>query len=280
MENDTRHLYEMDNYITPQKFICGTSIFEYDIKQANINVLYSMELLSLSMYQQLSSVRKDVRERYIGLLQHQEKTDNNVIDGKPATYMHIKQGIIEAKKQLFTSNNINDSEVLRIANDAVYIQRFVPLQYTQFDICNNGRYVNFLNKGQYNAFLSFPNRVYILLSTGEEYNVSVIGIDDELLELHQAMLGFICEMVMLKERSDLSTMTRRYEEFYKLYITRQLPVDYYREFKASSSFRLLMFQNCPLSISPMIGTDIPIDQIDITYNLGIIRDLYAYLLSK
>ena len=49
-------------------------------------------------------------------------------------YNIIQKGIKESKVQLFDANDIKSYEVIRIANDAVYVNRINGLKYTEFDI--------------------------------------------------------------------------------------------------------------------------------------------------
>lgn len=269
-------LYNRTEYVTDRLLISSSSIYEYDIRQANINMMYAYGLLEEQRYKELQVVDKIVREKYVGLV---EKKDNDT--GKPKyTFNIIQNGIKTAKRLLLETNVIEDDEIVRIANDAVYVNRAVPLKYTRFDLNNNGRFVEFINKGHFTSMLSLPSSVVVFfaISSNDDYIVDVKGINENLLESHQAFLSFICDMLMMKERVDTGTMMRRFNEFYTLYINKQLPIEYYREFRSNSSYRLTIQQYGPFDLSPQIDADLR--YVDISYNLYILRVLYAELLRS
>src|SRR5574344_900142 len=85
---------EKNTYIFDQQIISGSDIWEYDIKQANINMLYSYDVISYEEYSQLANSPKYVREIYIGKREQYEKAKNK--NNYSITEETIKKGIIEA----------------------------------------------------------------------------------------------------------------------------------------------------------------------------------------
>ena len=134
------NLYNKINYVTDRDVILGGNIIEYDISKANINILRAFDQLDQDTYDKLlyaDQFDKMVREVYIGMQIKREteamglKTNSM---SRSKTYNTIKDGIIEAKKRLFETNRLQDDEIIRIANDAVYVNRLNPLQYTSFNV--------------------------------------------------------------------------------------------------------------------------------------------------
>ena len=105
------------NYLSPLRYVSGR-IVEYDIKAANISVLRDKEIISEADYIMLSSMPKNLREREIGLMEK-----NN-----PSLYNKIADGITEAKLSLIRFNKIEDNQILRIANDAIYVNTPIDLK--------------------------------------------------------------------------------------------------------------------------------------------------------
>ena len=267
-------LWEKPNYLTDRKIISGSYITEYDISKANINILYSYNIISKELYNQLLRVDKQIREEYIGK-QILKEQGYGKIKNPSITYDTIKNGIIESKRRLFESNNISDIEIIRIANDAVYVERPLILQNTSFDLNNNQRIITFNNKGTYTSFIQLNQVIIFFASNNDEYKLDVKGISNELLPLHESFLSFICEMLYYLERIDKKTVILKYEEFYKQYIELKLPIDYYREFNSNSGYRIKGSRFITRFLD-----DKYFDKIDISYNNFILRQIYSYILSK
>ena len=276
------NLYNKINYVTDRDVILGGNIIEYDISKANINILRAFDQLDQDTYDKLlyaNQFDKMVREVYIGMQIKREteamglKTNSM---SRSKTYNTIKDGIIEAKKRLFETNRLQDDEIIRIANDAVYVNRLNPLQYTSFNIGTNNHPVTFVPKKIYRSMVKF-DRVIVLLSVdvNGNFDVDVIGISNELLYLHQNFLGFICEMIIGMEMSDTRSLLTQFNIFYEDYINKRLDISYYLEFNADSCIRLKGTHFAGRFIDQKY-----IDKIDINYNLNILRTLYSYILQN
>ena len=100
--------------------LIDTPITVYDIRAANISVLFDKGLLSPEVYSNLRTTAKIEREIYIGKLQ----------GANPYISETLKEGIIEAKQKFFTANGLTDNDILEIDNDAVYIigSKQIPVQ--------------------------------------------------------------------------------------------------------------------------------------------------------
>jgi len=267
-------LYERINYLTDRPFISGTYITEYDISKANINVLYSYNLISESFYNQLSNIDKETREIYIGKQIQREQNPKDIKD-KGRTYNAIRDGILLAKRKLFEANNILDSEVIRIANDAVYVERPILLNNTSFDLNNNQRYVTFNTKNTYTSYMKLVNVLLFFSSNNDEYNIDIKGISKELIPLHEPFITFICDLMYYAERMDKKVVIFKFEEFYQKYLRKELPMEFYREFNSSSGYKI--------KGSRYIGRFIDknyFDKIDISFNNYLLREIYSYILSK
>ena len=104
-------IYEKTNYSAGLNYLNNTFIREYDISKANINVLFSKGIIDKRTYDYLYESERMIRQIFVGKL---IKNNNGVSDV-------LKQGILEARKNLFEANDIKDYEVLSIKNDAVFI---------------------------------------------------------------------------------------------------------------------------------------------------------------
>lgn len=257
---EREHLWEHNTYITPLNYISGR-IVEYDIRSANITMLKKYGVIDENYYNYLANLPKYNREVEIGLL----------IKNNSEIYDTIKKGIIEAKKLLFEYNNIEDSEVVRIANDAVYINRSVDLQLTNFDG------VEFVKKSISSIMLNLHGTLlFIFFDLRGNINIEIKGISKDISSLHQKyLLSFISNTIFMMERYSVQDAMKYYSDFYEKYIKLELDIEYYREFNSGGRFKI---KNNNFYLSNIEEKDINL--IDINYNLFILRELWGILLSK
>lgn len=273
---DIYSLIQKDNYLIPDKILLGKNIYEYDIRQANINMLYSYNMISEKEYYILSRIEKHQREIYIGESIRKEQRASK--DNKSAMDIMIKEGIKKSKVLLVQYNHIIPDKILRIARDAVYLVQDYPLTTTRFSINNNEKSIEFVLKNIFTSFINL-NKTLIFLGVNSDGNfvVDVKGIDDQYVPLHQKFLGFICDIVQSLEVADKQTTLRIFNEFYEDYVNLRLPIDYYREFNASSGFKIKGLDQYRLLA--LNNSQRYLDKIDINYNLYLLRELYSIILS-
>ena len=248
-------LYENMNYLSTYPFIINNYIREYDLSAANINALYTNGYFDKSTYDLFKSYDKKKREIEIGLL---IKRDSRV-------YEIISSEIINAKKLLFESNNIQDNEVLTIKNDAVFIIS-KELVNTVF-----GNY-EFKCKNLYNTYLRILDlEIYYRDSlNSDDIFFDIKGISDNKLYLHTAMVSLISEVCYRVQRYDKSDNIRFIMNIYENFLHRRLPIEYYRNLDSFSKYTII--NNIGIYSLDNISNDM-IDIISIDRNLSILREL-------
>lgn len=248
-------LYENMNYLSTYPFIINNYIREYDLSAANINALYTNGYFDKSAYDLFKSYDKKKREVEIGLL---IKRDSRV-------YEIISSGIINAKKLLFESNNIQDNEVLTIKNDAVFIIS-KELVNTVF-----GNY-EFKCKNLYNTYLRILDlEIYYRDSlNSDDIFFDIKGISDDKLYLHTAMVSLISEVCYRVQRYDKSDNIRFIMNIYENFLHRRLPIEYYRNLDSFSKYTII--NNIGIYSLDNISNDM-INIISIDRNLSILREL-------
>lgn len=248
-------LYENMNYLSTYPFIINNYIREYDLSAANINALYTNGYFDKSTYDLFKSYDKKKREVEIGLL---IKRDSRV-------YEIISSGIINAKKLLFESNNIQDNEVLTIKNDAVFIIS-KELVNTVF-----GNY-EFKCKNLYNTYLRILDlEIYYRDSlNSDDIFFDIKGISDDKLYLHTAMVSLISEVCYRVQRYDKSDNIRFIMNIYENFLYRRLPIEYYRNLDSFSKYTII--NNIGIYSLDNISNDM-INIISIDRNLSILREL-------
>ena len=252
-------LWKFDNYTAQINMLYNVYIYEYDISKANINILYSKNIIDKQTYDYLYSAERMKRQIYIGNLQKDPKISQA-----------LKDGFIEYRHKLFMANNIQDYEVLSIKKDAIYIISR-RLQNTSFVL------VNFIEKNWYSGFYKVKNLelYYRYNKMNDEEALDVKGINDNKLILHNAFMSFLKDLFYTLQCSGISTALALLKDFYLSYINRVLPIEYYREFNISSEYRTMGTKYSRYAI--ITGTDINLNIVDISYNLSILIELQKIL---
>lgn len=251
------------NYLTDMRYVSG-KIVEYDIKKANISVLRDKEIISEADYIMLSSMPKEMREREIGLMELRN----------PSLYNKISDGIKDAKSSLVSFNGIDDNQILRVANDAVFVNSPVELKYTKF-----GNYIEFVPKGKYNSFMNI-NKIIVLVQLLQDGNIhaDVKGLGAN-SELHKNfMIYSIVSAIVLLERSGVEDAIGYVSELCEKYLRKELPIEYYREMNPDSLYKP-MYTGFNSSYKVVNAKDSDKEYIDGSFNYNILRELWSILLE-
>lgn len=267
-------LYEKVNYLADISLLINANITEYDISKANITMMLSYGLITLEEYNRFASMDKITREVNIG---RRIKDDNGILTNNGIKIDKcIANGIKESKRLLFETNHIPKESIIRIANDAVFVNGQI-LKYTSFDLNNNGVLVTFKQKNQFNIMMNL-GLVTIFINDNpmnDSIEVDVKGINDNQLYKHQLFLEFICNLLSNMQRSGKETAIYIFSDFYSKYINKELSVEYYREFNANSLYKFKLKHNFYLDFVAEKDKD----NVDIEYNLSILRKIYAAILD-
>lgn len=254
MNNAVSSIVSKVSYFTPSRYISGR-IVEYDIRSANITMLKAANVITEDQYQYLKNLPKMSREIEIGLM----------IQSNPAIFKAISNGIENYKLKFAEANNIDENKIVRIANDAIYLNTPIDLNYTVFD-----NIVEFKKKSVYDVAMKLNYVIIFSAFHGDIMDIDVKGIGKN-AQLHQDyMISVIGSVIHMIERSDISEAFNYISEFSVHYLNRELDIGYYREFNASSKFKIA---NSPFYISNC--DEVYLDKIDINYNYVIIRELWS-----
>ena len=243
-------------WLSPSRYHTGR-IIEYDIKSANINVLYSLGAINEETYQYLNSVPKQDREVAIGRMIGQDDT----------LYRTLIAGILNFRKQLVRSNNIQEEEVIRVATDAIYVNRFDDLKYTEFGN------VRFVPKTVSSNMMSILDLLVFSNYIDNNIDIEVKGLGKNSALHQEYMLSLIANVIYMFERVSLIDALNYLTHMYEQYVTLQLPAGFYRELNPVSGFRV---KNTTMVIYE--ATDL--SMIDIGYNISYLRELHNIIFEK
>lgn len=258
-------LYESTNYTADISYLTNVFITEYDISKCNINVLYTRDIIDKNTYDYLYNSERMVRQTYIGKLQRDDQS----------IYKELKDGIIEAKKMLFESNNINDYDVLSIKNDAVFLIN-KNLSITKFGL------IEFLPKNVYTSFYKLNNLevYYYYNNMNKEEYIEIKGISNKALDLHENyFLQILKDILYFIQTSGPEVALRSLRDYYNDYITLKLPIECYREFNANSDYHLKFSTTINTGFNADFLPEHEKNLVDINYNLMILIQLQKYIVS-
>lgn len=253
-------LYKEVNYNAQLNYYSGC-IVEYDLRKANISALLTRGVIDKDKYNFLYNCEKEYREYYIGMM----------IKSNPDVYKEIQAGIIEAKRLFVELNNIQDEEILEIRNDALFLLTERPI------IEQVGSNYYFVKKNSYTFFFRMFNGHEFFYRYDSIQNLDIVqvkGINEDNIKLHQKyMIKFITDTIFGIEQNNIENVISKCNTFYSDYLTRALPVEYYREFNNISMYRIYTnFYYNKSFLTPGISQN-QLKYLDIGYNLRIIRDI-------
>lgn len=253
-------LWKSVNYKTPIKYFVNTYIREYDLSKANINALLYTGRITQEEHATYLSMDKQEREVKIGLWIKKDKS----------VYKDIQSGIIEAKRRLVFANSIDDFDVVSVKNDAMFIvgKELSQTEFPPFKFNLKNVFTVYLQAEELEIYYGdFVDPVSGMINT----NLDVKGMSDEALMRHRGgMLDLVCDICFKLQREDIRETMQWISEIYRLYVTRQLPKEYYRNFDAFSGYTINTFVS---SMSLGEIDDTMINCVDINRNLLILRDL-------
>lgn len=253
-------MYRKKMYNSNIPFIFSTHIREYDIQKANINILYEAGVINLNEYNMLYSAPRMERQIYIGLLQ---KSNPKVVE-------ILSDGIIEAKRKLFESNDIKPEDVLCIKNDAVFIINKI-LNNTKFGC------INFVCKNEYTSFMKCMNIefYYKLDRVNGTDKLDIKGLGNKNIDIHKDyMSDFISYIFNIIETDSIEYVISSFKSFYNSYVNLELPVGYYRNYDPISGYNIM---NSNYVVYDVNDTYDDKRNLNISYNLNILKQIYSYI---
>lgn len=264
MVNMSCTLWNQKNYLLDIDYLIATAISEYDIRKANISVLYSEGVIDRSYYEYLYSTDRMTRQVEVGYMIRNNKEIGDILNN----------GIAKYRKMFFEANGLTNNDILSIKNDAIFVMKKTPKILTFGNI-------EFVNKNDYTSFLKFLRKKEIYFKSdmvNQTIQIDVKGISDENLEKHRDyMMQVISDIIYFIEVGDIKTGIEYLSNFYNQYISLNLPIGYYRNFDEESKF--IIKAGIGYYSMDTCFDDKMKSVIDISCNINVIRDLYGILIS-
>ena len=154
-------------------FCHNESIIEWDIKAANLSLIKFYNLAPQKTIDKIEGLDKQAREIYVGKISQKNKD----------FALALEKAFTDIIEKFISENNLDrDEDIISIKKDAVFVRNHEIYNFEFGPIL-------FRPKGTYSGFTKLPKYEFYL---GKDEKLSVKGISDNLLHLHQAgVLQFI-----------------------------------------------------------------------------------------
>lgn len=233
-----------DLYINPNIFyLFNKEIIEYDMKEAGFSLIQEYKLLDEKEIEKLKKLSKEKRKIKIGKLQIKY----------PNLSENLKIAFKKARKLFFDENGLEDSDILSIKKDAIFVKK--RCDHTKF-----GDYIWFRPKHEYTSYILLGKRLELYYSP---FDFSVKGISDDLLKYHENyMIDFLKLYFHKMETCNNTTVIDFMRRFIDKYKRRELELGYYRNFNIKSDFSVVGEDE----IKYMDFWESEKEKVDISYN--------------
>ena len=252
-------LYNEKNYTINLGYLFNNYIREYDISKANINILFAKGIIDKELYTKLYHADKMYRQIYIGkMIQSNEKIQEV-----------LNEGIKEYKKKFFDANDINDSDIISIKNDALFILNKKPRVLTFDNII-------FAHKNTYTSFMRINELEFYYGADMNNEVIDVKGIKDTDLEMyHMEFLNIVIDFFRHIQMNGPEISLQYITSIIHSYVNLELPINTYRRFNSSNSF-VLNGLTISYGVSSLPDNIQSKRSVDISYNLSLLRIMHMY----
>lgn len=271
---NNKPIWYSDNRKPTVKYLINQPMYDYDIHQANISILYDIGAINKDLYEELKNAPKDERVRRIGLMQRESNKNGGTLA------QDLEDGYRGIRKSFIIANELQDNDVLETRKDSIVSLK--PVKVTQFGSCQfvlKNVYTSFYKVRSYELFLGKTSGI----RDSKPY-LSVKGISDSTLEFyHQDFMKLLLDIFIVAEKMDTKSTVNYIKEYMNRYINLELPVGCYREFNPQSKF-IIPFLTKGGGTFERVGLDSiasnRLNLLDIGFNYSILNELYRIYLSR
>lgn len=250
-------ILERTTFTKDINYLINTTISEYDISKANINILYKEGVLNDYDYNRLLKADRNDRQKEIGIMILKNSNIYNIINN----------GIKEMRIAFMNANDLTDDNILSVKNDALFIIGALP-SITKFDN------IEFKLKNVYSSFYKANNlELYYYLDKHTDKDLlDIKGISDNNIKKHDKYFLNFLKSLFYTIEVDINDAVTMLRSFYDMYMSFRLDINYYRSFDAISMFKVLI-GNKYYDVD-MVDS---YSYLDINCNLNLIRDLWQII---
>jgi hypothetical protein len=253
-------IYNKHNYLNKNlKYIKNAIIREYDMKNAGLSILKHLEIISIKEYNKLmNNYEKHERDMLVG----------KFLGKNSDVSQALMEGFIDARKEFFEVNDIQDDEVLSIKKDAIFLINKIP-KIEQV----NDDYL-FRKKNEYTTYINLRGKEFYYDILSDNYDIK--GFQEEIYNKQKNYLfEFVKECLKLHSENKKDELFVKLLEFKNDFVKRNLPIEYYRDITENC----FLFNHNGIYLSLEETKDINSEYLFIDNNLNFILELISNILS-
>lgn len=264
-------LWQYQNYNAPVYYLFDKQITEYDISKANINILLDAGKLSLDEYERLLIADRMQRQYQIGCM----------IRDDPSLQESLNDGLARARESLFNQMDLEDSNVLHIAKDAVFVisamNSMMPIDIQVSPHVVFTKRSEFTNYLRLNRFIHFYHSYSIFTGTS---TYKIRGMNEEAQSLHKDY--FTKALVEILNMRQLNGFKAAYEccrKWYHSICNHDVEVQFARRFDSLSRYDLRSDSEFSIFQANYLSNGAEI-MVDPSYNLDLLSKIGNSLLCE
>lgn len=264
-------LWQYQNYNAPVYYLFDKQITEYDISKANISILLDCGKLSLDEYDRLLMADRMQRQYHIGLM----------IRDDPSLQESLNEGLARARESLFNQMDLEDSNVLHIAKDAVFVISAMNAMMPN-DI-RVSSHVIFTKRSEFNNYLRLNRLIhfyhsYDIFSANTSYKIR--GMNEMAQSLHEKFfIRTLNEILNMRQLNGFKAAYECCRKWYHDICNHEVSVDFARRFDSLSRFDLKSDSEFSIFQADYLSDGAEI-MVDPSYNLGLLSGIGNSLLCE
>lgn len=216
-------LYLNDNIL----FLFNREIYEYDMRDGGLSLTREFKLLPQKEIDRLLS--------YGNARVEGGKKKHSVEEGKlqrnnDKYKNELKEAFKNARKLFFEANNLEDTDILSVKKDAIFVTKMCRTQ-------KFGKYIDFRPKNCFTSYVRLGKKLEIYYCPEK---IVVKGISDDILKYHDKyILKFLKLYFHKMETCSNVEVIQFMKRFIDKYKRKELELGYYRNFNQKSDFSVI-----------------------------------------
>ena len=265
-------IWKYQNYNAPIQYLFDKQIVEMDIAKANISILMSAGKISREIYNELYSAPRMERQYQIGCMIR----DNRSLQGV------LNEGLENARHTLFDILGLENSNILHIAKDAVFI--IIPMNMRVPDAIPIDQFITFTKRDTFTNYLRLNKLVHFYHSFNIPTGSSIYkirGMNESAQKLHYNFFTqVLIEILTSRQLNGFKVAYENTKHWYENLSRNDISlVDYARRFDSQSLFDLKGFSDFAPFQADYLSESAKW-YVDFSYNLSLLNDIGNYLLSE
>ena len=214
-------LYTKTNYLNKNiDYLLNTDIREYDLKSAGLSLIKYFKLLPEKDITYLDKMEKEPRNKQIGIIQKDKEFAKRLLEC-----------FSEARRMFFEANLIQDTDILAIKKDAI----FIIGRY-----CHNNTFsdLEFRVKNQYLGYMWLNKKEFYYTNPNTDLDVKGLG-SDVLVYHRDYMLDYMRDVFSMSIYSPRESLISYITDFISNYRNRRLSYGYYRNLDIGNFYTVI-----------------------------------------